>query len=82
MAVREILENIEEAIVIATDCTYDEANEALCTIAELWGEISQAERTDYLNEEGCRGSLLRWVGRVWHYDSELDEAFKNYLAIL
>lgn len=82
MTTREILENIEEAIVIATDCTYDEANEVLCTIAELWGEMSQSERTDYLNDEGMRGDLLRWVGRVWHYDAELDEAFKFYLSIL
>jgi hypothetical protein len=81
MTTREILENIEEAIVIAKDCSYHKANEILCNIAELWGTMSQHERDNNLWCEGHREAMMRFVG-VYHYDAELDEALKNYLAIL
>lgn len=81
MTTREILENIEEAIVIAKDCTYHAANQILRTIAELWDGASQSQRYDLLNDEGCRATLCR-INGIAHYDAELDEALKNYLAIL
>lgn len=81
MTTREILENIEEAIVIAKDCSYHAANQILRTIAELWDGASQSQRFDLLNDEGCRATLCRIVG-VHHYDASLDEALKNYLAII
>jgi hypothetical protein len=81
MTTREILENIEEAIVIAKDCTYHAANQILRTIAELWDGASQSQRYDLLNDEGCRAALCR-INGIAYYDAELDEALKNYLAIL
>ena len=81
MTTREILENIEEAIVVAIDCTYHKANQYCRTIAELFDGASQAQRADLLWDEGCRATLCQIVG-IHHYDSELDEALKNFLTIL
>ena len=81
MTTREILENIEEAIVVAKDCSYRAADQIIRTIAELWDGASQSQRFDLLNDEGCRATLCR-INGIAHYDAELDEALKNYLAIL
>lgn len=81
MATREILENIEEAVVIAKDCSHRAADQIIRTIAELWDGASQSQRFDLLNDEGCRAILCR-INGIAYYDAELDEALKNYLSIL
>lgn len=81
MGTREILINIEEAIIAHERCTIEQAHQFLENLSEIWHNMTESMKNDILTNERFRRIAMR-VCDLSGYDSKLDKALVNYLRII
>lgn len=81
MGTREILINIEEAIIAHERCTVEQAHQFLENLSEIWNNMTEPMRNDILANERFRRTAMR-VCNLSGYDSNLDRALVDYLRII
>lgn len=81
MGTREILINIEEAIIAHKRCTVEQAHQFLENLASIWNGMSKGLKDTILTNERHRRAAMR-VCYLSGYDSNLDRALVDYLRII
>lgn len=81
MGTKEILINIEEAIIAHERCTVEQAHQFLENLSKIWNNMTEPMRNDILTNERFRRTAMR-VCDLSGYDSNLDRALVDYLRII